>query len=186
MPVEPAGFVDKQVARVLRYTSRSDEPHTHYRKTENNQVLHGDTSTLRTAIVVHSWPRSNIRSIIQFARTSLWCYSRPIEVTVDFHLFTSNSKIRCWPKITCYIYIWARSTHRNVWECSRNCWNSTVNRWPRSTIRSMEQFAHSYLLTISMHFRGTSRLWYNFSLWRSRFFPKSHNERISKLFATCR
>ena len=54
MPVEPAGFVDKQVARVLRYTSRSDEPHTHYRKTENNQVLHGDTSTLRTAIVVHS------------------------------------------------------------------------------------------------------------------------------------
>ena len=43
-----AGFVDKQVARVLRYTSRSDDPHTHYRKTEKNRVLHGDTSTLRT------------------------------------------------------------------------------------------------------------------------------------------
>ena len=49
MPVEPAGFVDKQVARVLRCTSRSDDPHTHYRKTEKNRVLHGDTSTLRTA-----------------------------------------------------------------------------------------------------------------------------------------
>ena len=44
-----AGFVDKQVARVLRYTSRSDDPHTDYRKTEKNRVLHGDTSTLRTA-----------------------------------------------------------------------------------------------------------------------------------------
>ena len=49
MPVEPAGFVDKQVARVLRYTSRSDDPKTHYRKPEKNRVLHGDTSTLRTA-----------------------------------------------------------------------------------------------------------------------------------------
>ena len=49
MPVEPAGFVDKQVARMLRYTSRSDDPHTHYRKTEKNRVLHWDTSTLRTA-----------------------------------------------------------------------------------------------------------------------------------------
>ena len=50
MPVEPAGFVDKQVARVLRYTSRSDDQHTHYRKTDKNRVLHGDTSnTLRTA-----------------------------------------------------------------------------------------------------------------------------------------
>ena len=49
MPVEPAGFVDKQVARVLRYTTRSDEPHTHYRKTEKNRVLRGDTSTLRIA-----------------------------------------------------------------------------------------------------------------------------------------
>ena len=49
MPVEPAGFVDEQVARVLRYTSRSDDPHTHYRKTEKNLVLHEDTSTLRTA-----------------------------------------------------------------------------------------------------------------------------------------
>ena len=44
-----AGFVDKQVARVLRYKSRRHNPHTHYRKTEKNQVLHGDTSTLRTA-----------------------------------------------------------------------------------------------------------------------------------------
>ena len=43
-----AGFIDKQVARVLRYTSRSD-PHTHYRKTEKYRVLHGDTCTLRTA-----------------------------------------------------------------------------------------------------------------------------------------
>ena len=49
MPVEPAGFVDKQVARVLRYTSRSDDPHTHCRKTDKNRVLHGDTFTLRTA-----------------------------------------------------------------------------------------------------------------------------------------
>ena len=39
----------QQVERVLRYTSRSDDPHTHYRKTEKNPVLHGDTSTLRTA-----------------------------------------------------------------------------------------------------------------------------------------
>ena len=44
-----AGLVDKQVARVLRYTSRSDDPHTHYIKTEKNRVLHGDTFTLRTA-----------------------------------------------------------------------------------------------------------------------------------------
>ena len=51
MPVEPAGFVDKQVARVLRYTSRIDDPHTHYRKREKNRVLHGDTSTLRTASI---------------------------------------------------------------------------------------------------------------------------------------
>ena len=49
MPVEPAEFVDKQVARVLRYTSRSDDPHTHYRKTEKNRVLHVNTPTLRTA-----------------------------------------------------------------------------------------------------------------------------------------
>ena len=47
-----AGFLDKQVARVLRYTSRSDDPYTHYRKTEKNRVLHGDTSTLRTAISI--------------------------------------------------------------------------------------------------------------------------------------
>ena len=44
-----ARFVDKQVARVPCYTSRSDDPYTHYRKTEKNRVLHGDTSTLRTA-----------------------------------------------------------------------------------------------------------------------------------------
>ena len=48
MPVEPAGFDDNQVARVLRHTSRSDDPHTHYRKTGKKRVLHGDTSTLRT------------------------------------------------------------------------------------------------------------------------------------------
>ena len=34
---------------MLRYTSRSNDPHTHYRKTEQNRVLQGDTSTLRTA-----------------------------------------------------------------------------------------------------------------------------------------
>ena len=100
MPVEPAGFVDKQVARVLRYTSLSDDPHTHYRKTEKNRVLH----VHYVQLVVHSWPRSNVWSIIQFARTSLWCFSRTTDVTVDFHLFTSNSKIRCWPTITYYIY----------------------------------------------------------------------------------
>ena len=33
---------------MLRYTSRSDDPNTHYRKTEKTRVLHGDTSTLRT------------------------------------------------------------------------------------------------------------------------------------------
>ena len=44
-----AGYVDKQVARVRRSTSRSDDPHTHYRKTEKNRALHGDTSTLGTA-----------------------------------------------------------------------------------------------------------------------------------------
>ena len=49
MPVEPAGSVHKQVARVLLYTSRSDDTHTHYRKTEKNRALHGDTSTLRRA-----------------------------------------------------------------------------------------------------------------------------------------
>ena len=135
-------------------------------------------------LVVHSWLRSNIRSIIQFARTSLWCFSRTTDVTVDFHLFTPNSKIQCWPKITCYINIlYMDYKHKQKRLC--NCWNLTVNRWPRSTIRSIEQIAHSYLLTIPMHIRGTSILWYNFSLWRSRFFPKSHNARINKLFATC-
>ena len=99
-----AEFVDKQVARELRYTSRSDDPHTHYKKKEKNRVLHRDTSHY-VQLVVHSWLRSNIRSIIQFARTSLWCFSRTTDGTVDFHLFTSNSKIRCWPKITCYINI---------------------------------------------------------------------------------
>ena len=102
IPVEPAGFVDKQVARVLRYTSRSNDPHTHYRKTEKNRVY---TEIPLHYVQLHSWLRSNIRSIIQLARISLWCFSRTTDVTVDFHLFTSNSKIRCWPKITCYINI---------------------------------------------------------------------------------
>ena len=44
-----AGFVDKQVAQVLRYTSGSDDPHAHYRNTAKNRVLHGDTSILRKA-----------------------------------------------------------------------------------------------------------------------------------------
>ena len=62
----------------------------------------------------------------------------------------------------------------------------TVNRWPRSTIRSIEQFARFHVLTIPTYFRGISRLWYNFNLWRNYFFPKSRNARISKLVATCR
>ena len=77
---------------MLRYTSRNDDPHTHY----------------------------------------VWTFSWTTDVTVDFHLFTSNSKIRCWPKITCYINILYKLYS------SRNSWNSTVNRWPRSTIRSVE------------------------------------------------
>ena len=55
MPVGSAGFVDKQVARVLRDTSRSNDPHTHYRKTEKNRVLHGDTSALRTQLTAQQY-----------------------------------------------------------------------------------------------------------------------------------
>ena len=170
---------------MLRYTSRSDDPHTHYRKTEKNRVLHGDTSTLRTV----SSTQLTAHQYTEYTQYS----SHALHYNVFLERLTSLSIFNCLLLIRKFgadrkslviqiFYTWAK----NVWECSRNCWNSTVNRWPRSTIRSMEQLAHSYLLTIPMHFRGTSRLWYNFSLWRSRLFPKSHNARINKLFATCR
>ena len=100
-----ARYFNKQVARVLRYTSRSDPPHTHYRKTEKNRVLHGDTSTLRTASstqltaqqyrIQYNTVRTHF-TMMFFSNDWRYC---------DFHLFTSNSKIRCRPKITCYINI---------------------------------------------------------------------------------
>ena len=45
-----AGFVDKQVGRMLCYTSRSDDPQTHYKKTEKNRVLHGEDSIVVSTV----------------------------------------------------------------------------------------------------------------------------------------
>ena len=77
--------------------------HTHIIEKQKKIECYTEIPLHYVQLVVHSWPRSNIRSIIQFARTSLWCFSRTTDVTVDFHLFTSNSNIRLWPKIICYI-----------------------------------------------------------------------------------
>ena len=95
MPVEPTGFVDRQVARVLRYTSRSDDPHTHYRKTEKNRVLHGDISTLRTASSTHQLTAQQYTEYNTVRTHFTIMFSRTTDVTVDFHSITSNSKIRC-------------------------------------------------------------------------------------------
>ena len=81
--------------------------HAHIIEKQKKIECYTEISLHYVQLVVHSWPRSNIRSTIQFAHTSLWCSSRTTDVTVDFHLFTSNSKIRCWPKITCYIWIFS-------------------------------------------------------------------------------
>ena len=35
---------------MLRYTSRSDDPHTHYRKTEKNRVSHGEDSIVVSTV----------------------------------------------------------------------------------------------------------------------------------------
>ena len=35
---------------MLRYTSRSDDPYTHYRKIEKNRVLHGEDSIVVSTV----------------------------------------------------------------------------------------------------------------------------------------
>ena len=72
--------------------------HTHIIENEKKIKCYTEIPLHYVQLVIHSWPRSNIRSIIQFARTSQWCFSRTTDVTVDFHLLTSNSKIQCLPK----------------------------------------------------------------------------------------
>ena len=93
--------------------------HAHIIEKQKKMEFYTETPLHYLQLAVHSWPRSNIRSIIQFARSSLWCFFRTTNVTVDFHLFTSNSKIRCWPKITCYIntFIYGLESHTKM---SRN------------------------------------------------------------------
>ena len=86
-----------------RYTSRSDDPHTHYRKTEKNRVLHGDTFTLRTASSTQLTAQQYTEYNTVRTHFTMMFFSTTV-VTVDFHLFTPNSKIRCRPRITCYIY----------------------------------------------------------------------------------
>ena len=139
MPVERQHGLLINRSRECCATHRVVMTHTDIIEKQKKIECYTDIPLHYVQLVVYSWPRSNIRSIIQFTRTSLWYFSRTTDVTVNFHLFTSNSKIRCWPKITCYINILymgypCRKIRSGRWSAqARNvgsqCWLSILDRW---------------------------------------------------------
>ena len=187
MPVERQQGLLINGSRECCATHRVVMTHTRIIEKQKNRMLREDTSTLHTAsstqLIAQQYTEYNTGrthfTMMFFSNDWRHCQFLFVYFWFENSVLTENHLLYKY-------FIYGLKADKNVWECSRNCWNSTVNRWPRSTIWSMEQFAHSYLLTIPTDFRGTSRHWYNFSLWRNRFFPKSHNARISKLLATCR